>query len=464
MFYFSRLFLGPLGGLISAVAYMYLPYRIVNLYVRGDLAEAFAMSILPWVFCFLYTTFSGKGWWHTIALSLSCGVLVFTHNCTALTASGLIILFLLYLALSDRNVTGLLRGALGLLLGWGLSAVFWLPALLEKNLVHIELIHNNPAFDFHNNFVEPYRLFSPLWSLNAGIGGRELPLQIGAPHVLLTLVSVIALWRFRHQTSRSAKQVGLFFLLSALLLVFLMQPSSTLVWENLFLLPYIQFPWRLLALLGFACSFLAGGIFVVFHSTEKALPQMVQLALMVVMVLTGAQYCYVRGYYILDEEAMTPTFVREQWSTASSYNTKEMAHVQDFGEYLPTTVKRVPDRKKAGAILVTSGKAVVTERQRTLQGYAFEAVVEEEVEIVVGSFYYPSWTAKANGKATPLFTDEEGLIHLGLPKGPHRVDVVFGPSFARILAAYVSLGSIAGMIGLAVAGYRQRRRETLQQA
>jgi len=460
MFCLARPFWGTSGAVVSAVAYVYIPYRIVNLYVRGDFAEAFAMSIVPWVFYFLHGALSGKHRIHLVFSALSYAALVLTHNCTALTASGLIVLFLLFVSIRKRDWRGPARAVGGLALGCGLSAFFWLPALLEKHLVNIELIYSNPAFDFHNNFLETFRLLSPIWSLDAGIGGGELPLQIGAPHVLLSLVSGILCFRFRNQSPAYEKNLLLFFSLAAVFLVFLMHPSAVFIWECIPLVRYIQFPWRLLAILAMAVSFLAGGLFAVLESTSETNKQIVQLVLIAIIVLSGAQYCYVKGYYIIDDKSLTPSFVREQWTTVSSYNTKEMNRVHDFGEYLPKTVERLPAREHAGRVAVTKGEATLSSLKTWMQGYEFEASVEEDAELTIGSFYYPGWVARANGKGLPVFTDAEGLIHLNLPAGVHHVRVFFGNSAARLSSAVVSLLSCIFFLGFLVKPRWKKRAPT----
>jgi hypothetical protein len=450
MFCLARPFWGTSGAVVSAVAYLYVPYRIVNLYVRGDFAEAFAMSIVPWLFYFVHGALSRKHLFHLAFSGLSYAALVLTHNCTALTASGLIVLFLLFFSMRERDWRGPARAMGGLALGCGLSALFWLPALLEKHLVNIELIYSNAAFDFHNNFLEPFRLLSPIWSLDAGIGGRELPLQIGAPHVLLSIISAISYYKLRNQISVRGKDLFIFFSLVSVFLVFLMHRAAVFIWECIPLLRYIQFPWRLLAISALAVSFLTGSLFAVLESTSETNKQIVQLVLVAIIVLSGAQYCYVRGYYILDDKGLTASFVREQWTTVSSYNTKEMNRVHDFGEYLPKTVERLPAREHAGRIAVTEGKAVVSSLKTWMQGYEFEASVEEEAEVTIGSFYYPGWEARADGKGVPLFTDPEGLIHLNLPPGVHHVKVFFGNSAARRGSAIVSLLSCMIFLGFFV--------------
>ena len=438
MYCFARLFIGPQGAIVAAMAYTYLPYRIVNLYIRGDLAEAFASALIPWVFFFLYTTVSRRHRLHLVGLAAAYAALIFTHNCTALTTSGMLAVFLLFILLAHKDFRGAGFGLTGLILGLGLSAIFWLPALIEKELVNISLIYSNPAFDFHNNFLSTFKLFRPVWSLESGIGGRDLPLQIGLPHVILTLLAAMAFLKNRSQVSPELSITFLFFCLSLAILVFLTNRASAFVWENVFLMRYLQFPWRLLAQIGFCVAFLAGSLFCFLPSASKSERGLLQLVLVIVLILYGGQYCYVKGYYILKESELTPDFVREQWSTASSYNTREMNRIQDFGEYLPKTVKKLPDKKLAGRVVVVSGQARINNLRTGIDSVSFEAVVSQEARLVIGQFYYPSWRVWANQKPIPLYTDEAGLIHIQLTQGNHDVVALFGDSGVRRWSAYLS--------------------------
>ena len=54
MFLLSSVFFGPTGGLVSAILYALGPYQAVNSYVRGAIAENFALAVLPFVFWGLF--------------------------------------------------------------------------------------------------------------------------------------------------------------------------------------------------------------------------------------------------------------------------------------------------------------------------------------------------------------------------------------------------------------------------
>lgn len=40
------------GGLMAAVLYMFAPYRALDIYVRGDVTESFALALAPLLFYF----------------------------------------------------------------------------------------------------------------------------------------------------------------------------------------------------------------------------------------------------------------------------------------------------------------------------------------------------------------------------------------------------------------------------
>jgi uncharacterized membrane protein len=47
MYLLAKEFWGKLGGIVAALLYAYAPYHALDIFVRGALAEAFALAILP---------------------------------------------------------------------------------------------------------------------------------------------------------------------------------------------------------------------------------------------------------------------------------------------------------------------------------------------------------------------------------------------------------------------------------
>jgi len=76
-----------------------------------------------------------------------------------------------------------------------------------------------------------------------------------------------------------------------------------------------------------------------------------------------------------------------------------------------------------------------------MQEYEFLVKARVNAEIVVGSFYYPSWKGYIDNEGLSLFTDAEGLIHFNIPKGEHKIRVFFGDTPIRNISKYISLVS-----------------------
>jgi hypothetical protein len=320
----------------------------------------------------------------------------------------------------------------------GISAIFWLPALVEKKWVNIHLIYSDASLDFHNNFIELFRLLLPTWTFEGGSGGRDLPFQMGWPHILLAFFSSLYVMKLEDSTRKDMRQLVLFFLLCTLLAVFLTNGSSILLWENLPLMKYLQFPWRFLTVLSLFVSFVSGGLFSYFAGTPRLTQKMFQTVLVIIIILSSIQYCRVKGYYILREEQLTPAFVKEDGGTISACNTNEMDKITDFGEYMPKSVKKLPDKMRAGTVFINKGKARIAAEKAGIQNYEFKIFAQEKTEVIVGSFYYPSWDGRMDGQPIDLFTDAEGLIHLEVPEGLHEIKVFFGETKVRKIVKYLS--------------------------
>ncbi|MFH1950738.1 MAG: hypothetical protein ABIL06_03880, partial [Pseudomonadota bacterium] len=185
-----------------------------------------------------------------------------------------------------------------------------------------------------------------------------------------------------------------------------------------------------------------------FVDTPKPIQQVFQIALVIIIALTGLQYCRVSGYFIMSEESMSPEWVKAHGGTVSAYNTSKMDQIRDYGEYLPRSVKKLPDKRRAGQVQVLTGAGRIMDLKRTMQAYEFTVSADENIEIIVGSFYYPSWKGRVGDRALSLFTDDEGLIHLQVPKGVSRVKVFFGESRAREWAKYISLISLLAVLAI----------------
>jgi len=255
-----RLFLDDLGtrraAIVGALAYAYLPYLLLDVYVRGALAEALAMAVLPLVLWTIRHLVRRPGFGSIGLASAVLAGLILTHNVTAMLALPLIggywVLFMATERPDRERRQVVAASAAALLLGLTLSSFFWVPALGEASYVSAERATTG-FFDFHQHLQRLSRIFAisltPDYHTDFSLLFRVGLVQLGLAGGGLGCALASAPGR---------RRVGVYWGCAVLIGLFLIWTGSVFVWETVPLLAYAQFPWRLLAIVGFGSSVLAG--------------------------------------------------------------------------------------------------------------------------------------------------------------------------------------------------------------
>jgi hypothetical protein len=295
MYGYVRSWLGRNAALVAAVAYVFLPYRLVEVYVRASLAEYVALMWLPLILWSVRAAFSAtrpiyqstnhQSTIHhspilpLLATALAYAGLMITSNLVALIFTPLLALYCLVLLLNRIDeeqplrrlskesffplLANLIRVSaaplLGLLLGLLLSAFFWIPALSEGGLVNQDQWYGgyyNPEL----HFVYPHQLLEPGWGFGISQPGPDdvqqgaLSFQLGAVPLVLAILALVGL-RAVPAGRRRELWLLLFWLLLA---IFLMLPISTWAWRTIGFVSFAQFPWRWLMIAALPLAVLAG--------------------------------------------------------------------------------------------------------------------------------------------------------------------------------------------------------------
>jgi hypothetical protein len=318
---FVRGWLGRRAALVAAVTYVYVPYHLVDLYVRAALAESVALAIIPFVMWAARETVLCPRLRAVTGLALAYAALMFTSNLVTLIFTPLLVAYIAVLMLHQANqaqpwrqlskesilplIAQLARLAIppatGLLLGLGLSAIFWVPALAESKYINQEQWYGG-YFDALQHFVYPHQLFSPAWGFGishpgpdeAALGG--LSFQIGA--VPFTL-AVLSLWAAAQ--ARGLVRLEMRFFQTVLIGVLLLTlPVSAWAWEHLPVIPYAQFPWRYLMLAILPLAALSGTLLLPEREGDSGpeahnhLPDLATLALAALIILGSYPYLRVQ--------------------------------------------------------------------------------------------------------------------------------------------------------------------------
>ncbi len=478
------------AAMVAAASYLYAPYlHYVDPHARGDAAEFLSFGLFPlalWALSRLSQRPRRLSF--TIAV-LSTAAVILSHNLMALVFFALLALWLLWQAALAGRMNGRPFEGMGriewfrqrgwyLLLALGLgvlvAAFFWLPVALEQHAVNlITLIGDGSHFDYRNHFRSMTDLLGPTSWLDWGATEPEFTLNLGPAQWLLGLLGVAGIVTGYARARRQA----LFFALSAFVLLFLMSTASTFVWQTVPLMPYLQFPWRLL---GPAAAMLAivGGVGVQALSTllgklaarpddgssaetarrariaALATRWVAPLALLIILLQslpTGMPPPWPGAAW--DTSAAVVTAIERQGRWLGTTSTADF--VPRTVEVLPRPQREMVEQLLAGQTpdrvnraTMPEGATVQQEAIRPLH-LRYQISSDEPFLLRLFLFDFPGWEARVNGeKVQTSLGRPEGFLVAPLPAGDHVVDVQFQDTAARKLAW---LATIAGVIGTVIA-------------
>lgn len=434
MFFLVQKLFGKEAGFLAGILYLFAPYRALDSYVRGAVAESFALAIVPLIFYFSLEIIEKPSRKNLILGSLSLSAFLLSHNIMTMFFIPLYLLWnLMFLYLSKwRNWKFAL---FSLILGIGLSGFFLIPVFLEKDLVQTETLTRGGS-DFRTHFVGVGQLFlDRSW----GFGGSEfgpndtISFQIGWPLWWFVILAV-PLLVLNLKINKKISLTTTFFLLMFFVSIFLQHNKSAFIWEVVGPLQYAQFPWRFLSLSIFASSILAG--FVI-----NFLPKYKTSAVWVIVIVTiflNWSYFYPRDFYswINDKNKLEDPLLEIQ----------QKAGIMD---YLPKTATEPHGRAPNNAI-VLNGQAEVLNFNVRSNKFSFNTEVKEPAVIQIPVFDFPNWTVYVNGKKIQ-HNNKTGLgrISIQLPGGSYEVKGLFENTIVRTIANTLTIISVGILILIA---------------
>ena len=477
MYGFAKQILGRRGGLVAAVAYMVIPYRLVDLYVRAALAESVAYVFVPLVLWGVWAALHRPRLVNIAGLALSYAALMVTSPLVTLLLTLILVFYIAALALARLNDEQpwrqfsreswlpflghlghvLLPPALGLILGLGLSAFFALPALTENRFVRVDQWYGG-RYAWGGDFVEFFQLFSPRWGFGASVPGPndDVSFQLGLVPVVLSLFALLSVLhpRLRAALTSQARRLILFFALLTLVVVFLMLDLSAPLWEVLPLVRLAQFPWRLLALTVVSLAFLSG-------AAAKGLRPRVSFVdlptlILVALLILGSQP-YARAQ--MSERPVSLAGLM-QFQQSSDEMTGSTAWVREIPTWSPMADYHIagePLTSKVayGYLYQQPGRIHARTLELRSDGELVEVSAERPALLTFNTFYYPGWRAylldaESNAVIRELpiaLRGKLGLMTVRIPAGVGRVLLRFEDTPIRKLGTAVTVASLA-LVGI----------------
>lgn len=414
---------GKYAGLTSAALYLLAPYKALDVYVRGALTESMALTIIPFVFYFLYTK---KYKYFAVSLFL----FLITHNIMTIIFLPVIFAWSIY-CLIDTKFKDYKLIVMSFVLSFGLASFFILPAFLEKNLVQTESL-TRFELDYRANFISIKQLFfDRVWGYGTSIPGPlgGMNFQIGWPYWVLALFSMLSIFYAKIQRKIKFLTVGIFaiFLFS----IFMTHNKSTFVWETFSILKYFQFPWRFLSLSIFTSSIL-GGVFI--SLLKERIQIYLSILIIIITFILNWNYFKPREFYnITENEKLTGDLWEQQRKGA-------------LLDYLPKTALEPREGAPTSPIII-SGESTTSNFVNKSNNFKFDVKVSKDSVIDVPVYYFPDWIIYINSKQYPSNHDNLlGRISINLPVGEYKVEGKFKNTPLRTISNMISLLSIAGLL------------------
>ncbi|GEM_PF-3010217 len=429
---------GPVPAVIAAVFYGYFPYHVQDAHARGGMPELWAIALLPWLaYAQIRTMRSPWRGWLPLA-ALLAAIEVGTHNVIAIFALPVALLW--SLALGPRTRRSMLKAGLASGFGLLLSAGYWLPGVVESGLTNLKQLQGDWL---------PRHVFGLLNMTDAGFfaqyGQGAYRMTNVQALMLVGLLVILGLQLVKRQAMAPA---GLA-IASSVAFVLLMTPLALPFWLNAPLANYVQFPWRMLILLGFTQAATIG--------ISGAWSRLTWLPLAAVVgVMAYSTLAHVPDGRFSPPIDLAPGILETQEYGSSADG------VTIESEYQPRTssvdVLKAGVGRFAPADATQASPLAVT--SLSVRATTWQAEVEAPAATVLRlqQFYFAGWRATIDGRTSDLSpATPAGLIELAIPAGRHLVQLRYAGTVTEGLAGLVSALTLAALLGWAL----MRRRLAL---
>lgn len=426
-----------LASILGSMFYVYAPVTFVNLYVSAEVGTIVAMGILPFVFWSI-VAHQNKNRQSLPIGAVSLAILITSHNITALIFAPVILIFSLILVLQSNDKLELSKHILSILiLGVGLSAFFWFPAIIERKYILYDVIMKN---FWLKRFADFWQIIIPSWGYGLSYPSTKdsVSHQIGVVHIaIFTLLLVVTPFL---RKNRKFLTWSLFVILFSLIGFYLMQSISRPIWETLPLLYLVQFPPRFLILIIFSLSI--GTALLI-----KYLPFNKVMFIILLISIIWANWGYLSTNKKIDVSDNYSIFLND--STTA------------FNEHLPRWAY-VPENPSNDKIIILNGSGTVSVVKNTSVDVVANIDMPLDGQIRFNQFYFPGWKYTIDGKPVEYSYssshENRGLPLFNIASGRHEFIAIFEDTLDRKISDLISEISLIVLLGLTIFGCVQKNK------
>jgi len=400
-FLWLRTKFSEISSVVGAIIYTLFPYHVWDVYKRGSVGEVLALAIVPFIFLQIEK--------RNISLAgFAVALLIPAHNVVALLFLPVIFLYVLIKKYSLKEICMLF------LIGFGISAFFWLPALIDKQYTIFDTI---AVSDFKKYFLGIHDFF-----------------LFGIITVIVLVHSFIIL---KNRDGKSKE--GLFFWVLTIVSVFLTLPFSNIFWQYVPGTSFIQFPFRFLSLTALGISFL--GTMAIDNISKKYIWNLAVL--------------YVCIIYISAWNLFTPKTFQD---LPDAFYTTNVNSTTVQNEYMPIWVKQLPTSLPPEKVKIIKGNGEITDIMVKGINLQFKTTLRKDSIIRVNTVYFPGWKVLVDKKQTSINYDNPyGVMQFPVVTGNHIVQTKFTETTERLLSDMISVAAVIFASGIFLAEKKKQK-------
>ena len=442
------------AALVGIAIYFSQPLFYREFYFQGDYPQWFALLWLPVLLWALVRLYDTNHWFNWGAVSIASAVLIISHNITVITGTGFLILFFLsFHWAGERSWHGLMRVIAAALGGVGLSAFFWMPAILDMPLTYIRGALTG-SYRYYHHFVKISDLLALPPKLDGRAGTPLFPPMLGMlawGGSLIALVVLIRSWLGKDSFSREQRGLITAGLITAAVLIMLTTSPSAPVWDRLLPLQWLQFPSRLLgpATLGVA---LAAGLAV--GSLQRRWRFITLVIVLLGLFICTSPFLFPRQQFVRFSNLTARKLQRfetasKTWGSAASQEFLPRWADPEFS----TNPEAIQNVVRSAPVAISwrhphQFRATSKTADRLLSGW-----------VTIPVHYFPAWQLESppGGLLEP---DPLGLISVQLPAPVDQFEIFWDGTDNQKAGEWISLVTalvaLILLLGMAATGRRQR--------
>jgi len=432
MYRLARMYHAPRSAALAVTgAWLFAPYLDLDLYVSTRFAESAALALAPLALLTLERALQRPSLRRVAVGALAMALIPLAHNAMALLLFPVFAVLVVAEAAIERHPLRIVAAGASVIAGaLGLSAFFWLPALLEKGLVKTELLRT----DFLNwsiHAISPRQLLWSPWGYGYSVAGPHDGISFAPGLLLIGLAGIGTALALKSGNPKRRARTTVF-AAAAVVAAWLATEDSAVIWSRVATLQYLAYPWRTLSVVALMLPLLA-------LPALQRIGRRGAIALLGLIVILNLNHTEPKGYLTFDDEYYYSQAIAEKGINTT---TREEYEPRWVAIRPPYDVEKL--RARGGQLSIQAARLSPSE-----QVFTIEAANPTGVEAL--TFYYPGWTTTVDGSKVPISPCPiTGTMCFDVPSGHHTVILRFSTTPVRACANIISMLSLVALAGAAI--------------